>query len=140
MRKRTLAREFALQVLYQIDITGDAPDKSLGSFWTMTPEKKQPPQDTREFTEELVRGVRENVEMIDQRISSYAENWELSRMAVVDRNILRMGSYELLFRTDIPPKVSINEAVDLAKKYSGEQASKFVNGILDKIKTEKKEQ
>jgi transcription antitermination factor NusB len=79
----------------------------------------------------------DNMKAIDEKISGFAENWQLKRMAVVDRNILRMSGYELLFRDDIPPKVAINEAVELAKKYSGPEAGKFVNAILDKIKSEK---
>ena len=78
----------------------------------------------------------ENLEEIYKKIIQYATNWRLERMAHVDRNILRLGSYELIFRKDIPPKVSINEAVELAKKFSGPEAGKFVNGILDKIKLE----
>jgi transcription antitermination factor NusB len=136
MRKRSLAREFALQVLYQIDITGDTWNLSLENFWAMNAEKEAS-DDIKGFTAELVKGVADNLKTIDERISSYATNWELKRMAVVDRNILRLGSYELLLREDIPPKVSINEAVELAKKYSGVAAGKFVNGILDKIKSEK---
>jgi N utilization substance protein B len=91
-----------------------------------------------DFSSQLVQGVAENLEKIDKKISEYATNWRLERMAYVDRNILRLGSYELLFREDIPPKVSINEAVELAKKFSSQEASKFVNGILDKIKSEHK--
>ncbi|HOW42522.1 MAG TPA: transcription antitermination factor NusB [Candidatus Omnitrophota bacterium] len=133
MRKRTLARELALQVLYQMDITRQDPPTALQHFWLMT-EFKEVEDEVRKFTEELVLGVTEHLEPIDAKIAEYATNWELSRMAVVDRNVLRLGSCELLFRTDIPPKVSINEAVELAKKFSGVQAGKFVNGILDKIK------
>ncbi len=135
MRKRSLAREYALQVLYQIDITHDTPDVSLEKFWQNF--EKEVSDEIKNFTEELVKGVVQNLKTINEKITKYATNWELSRMAVVDRNILRMGCYELLWRADIPPKVSINEAVELAKKYSGVQAGKFVNGILDKIKSEK---
>jgi transcription antitermination factor NusB len=90
------------------------------------------------LSRELVDGVAQHLEEIDAKIASYAANWELERMAVVDRNVLRMGSFELLYRQDIPPKVSINEAVELAKKFSGLASGKFVNGILDKIKQETK--
>jgi len=137
MRKRTRSREFALQILYQIDITRDIYAASLGSFWQEHSEEAINAE-IKEFTSELVRGVAENLETIDKNISNYATNWDLNRMAVIDRNILRLGSFELMFREDIPPKVSINEAVELAKKYSGPEASKFVNGILDKIKSERK--
>lgn len=135
MRKRTQAREFALQILYQIDITHDDCDASLDSFWQSHEEESD--KELRDFTAMLVKGVNENLSTIDAKISQYAANWKLERMAVVDRNILRMSCFELLFRDDIPPKVSINEAVELAKKYSGLEAGKFVNAILDKIKLEK---
>lgn len=136
MRRRTQAREFALQVLYQIDITSDGSDISLNNFW-QSQEEGAVDQESKNFTELIVRGVAENLEVIDAKIARYATNWQLKRMAVVDRNVLRMGCFELMFRDDIPPKVSINEAVELAKKYSGQEAGKFVNAILDKIKLEK---
>lgn len=136
MRKRTQAREFALQVLYQADITRENYDLSLSNFW-QAHEDERIDKELKDFTIGLVKGVEDNLEAIDAKISQYAANWQLQRMAVVDRNILRMSSYELIFRDDIPPKVSINEAVELAKKYSGAEAGKFVNAILDKIKLEK---
>jgi len=136
MRKRSRSREFALQVLYQIDITHDEPLVCLDNFWQSNFELKIEAE-IKNFTDELVKGVIENLNTIDAKISQYAANWRLERMAVVERNILRLASYELLFRDDIPPKVAINEAVELAKKYSSLEAAKFVNGILDKIKAEK---
>lgn len=135
MRKRTKARELALQVLYKIDVTSDAVDKALAEFWTDVETEVEP--DIKEFTGRLVTGVVQNLSVIDESISQFAQNWQLSRMAVVDRNILRIGCFELRFCDDVPPKVSINEAIDLAKKYSGAEAGKFVNGILDKIKSSK---
>ncbi len=136
MRKRTRAREFSLQILYQMDITGDDYQDALNNFWQAHVDEMIEAE-VKGFTSELVKGVAENLEVIDVKISQYATNWQLKRMAVVDRNILRLGSFELIFRPDIPPKVSINEAVELAKKYSDPDASKFVNGVLDKIKLEK---
>ena len=94
-------------------------------------------QQVKNFASEIVKGITDNLEAIDTKIAQYATNWQLKRMAVVDRNILRMSCYELMFRDDIPPKVSINEAIELAKKYSSPEAKKFVNGILDKIKSER---
>jgi N utilization substance protein B len=135
MRKRTYARELTLQMLYQIDITHDAPEAVLSNFWQT--QEKPAQEQVKNFSAELVKGVMQNLAVIDAKISEYATNWQLKRMAVVDRNILRLSCYELLFREDIPPKVSINEAVELAKKYSGQEAGKFVNGILDRIKIEK---
>jgi transcription antitermination factor NusB len=136
MRKRTRAREFALQVLYQVDITRDNYAACLDNFWQAYSQENIE-ESLKNFTIDLVKGVAENLPQIDTKISQYATNWQLQRMAVVDRNILRMSCFELLFRDDIPPKVSINEAVELAKKYSGLEAGKFVNAILDKIKLEK---
>ncbi|MDD5155498.1 MAG: transcription antitermination factor NusB [Candidatus Omnitrophica bacterium] len=134
MRKRTYARELALQMLYQVDITHEPPEAVLNNFWQSQENPIQ--EQVRDFSAEIVKGVTQNLAMIDAKISEYATNWQLKRMAVVDRNILRLSCYELIFRQDIPPKVSINEAVDLAKKYSGQEAGKFVNGVLDRIKTE----
>jgi len=136
MRKRTRAREFALQILYQMDITRDNCDVSLEHFWEAL-SQEHIEAELKDFTTELARGVAAHLSQIDTKISQYATNWQLKRMAVVDRNILRLSCFELIFRDDIPPKVSINEAVELAKKYSGLEAGKFVNAILDKIKLEK---
>jgi len=138
MRKRSLSRELALQVLYQIDITRDLYTTTLENFWKMDHENDIS-DEIKAFTEDLVKGVSDNIKAIDAKIAGYATNWELTRMAVVDRNILRMAGFELVFRKDIPPKVAINEAVELAKKYSGVASGKFVNGILDKIKSERPE-
>ena len=136
MRKRTKAREYALQILYAIDITKDDPKSCIEHFWEGNNEVES---DIREFSESLVLGVAEKKDEIDKMISTYATNWQLERMAVIDRNVLRFAAYELLFMKDIPPKVSINEAIDIAKKFGGNDSGKFVNGILDKInKTEPK--
>jgi N utilization substance protein B len=135
MRKRSRAREFALQVLYQIDITRDNHELALSNFWQAHSDENIE-EGIKEFTSLLVSGVANNLAQIDAKISQYASNWELGRMAVVDRNIMRMGCFELIFRQDIPPKVSINEAVELAKRYSGSEAGKFVNAILDQVKQE----
>lgn len=132
MRKRTKAREYALQLLYKYDITREAPG-DLQSFWA---DQDEVSEDIRDFTEKLISGTLENLDAIDKKIAGFATNWQLKRMAVVDRNVLRIGSFELIYLKDIPAKVSINEAVDLAKKYSGEEAGKFVNGILDRIREE----
>jgi transcription antitermination factor NusB len=137
MRKRSQGRELALQILYQLDITHEGFEQAVRMFWEMDA-NRDCSEEVRSFADELVKGVLANCKAIDDMIAGYATNWELDRMAVVDRNILRLSAYELMIRSDIPPKVSINEAVELAKKYSGIQASKFVNGILDKIKSEKK--
>jgi transcription antitermination factor NusB len=129
MRKRTRSRELALQMLYQADLMASEPAKILKSFW----KSHVVPEDIKEFAERLVQGAHAHTQLIDKIIEKYAENWTLGRMAVIDRNIIRMSSFEMLYMDDIPPKVSINEAVELAKKYGDEQSGSFVNGILDKI-------
>ncbi|MFH0840260.1 MAG: transcription antitermination factor NusB [Candidatus Omnitrophota bacterium] len=130
MRKRTKAREYALKVLYQIEMTKDGYADALKSFWERESEKED---SIGEFAGQLVKGVVENMKEIDATITKYATNWQIDRMAVVDRNILRIAAFEILHLDDIPPKVSINEAVDIAKKYGDKDSGKFVNGVLDKI-------
>jgi N utilization substance protein B len=130
MRKRSIARDCALKILYQVEIMKRPYDKALPSFWEQ--ENEHTP-DIREFAEQIIEGIYKNLEPIDLKISEYATNWQIRRMAVIDRNILRMGLYELKYASGIPPKVAINEAVELAKKYGDLESSKFVNGILDKI-------
>ncbi len=132
MRKRTRAREFALKALYQIEMTKDDCPDSLDTFWS----DHKAEEDVKEFAAGLVSGTMENLKKIDEVIARHTDNWEISRMAKVDRNIIRVAAYELLFRDDIPPKVSINEAVDIAKKYGDMESGKFVNGVLDSIKGE----
>ncbi|HSV43319.1 MAG TPA: transcription antitermination factor NusB [Candidatus Bathyarchaeia archaeon] len=134
MRKRTLAREYALTIFYQKDITRFDIQVVVDNFWK---NEEKADSEVKKFTERLVFGVNQNLDVIDEKISAYATNWQLKRMAIIDRNILRLGLFELLFAEDIPPKVTINEAVELAKKFGDVESSKFVNGILDKIhKTE----
>lgn len=135
MRKRTLAREYALKILYQAEMTRREIAVAGRQFWDGQEDIIEPP--VREFADRLTAGVEVKLQDIDDKISRYAANWQLKRMAVIDRNILRLGVYELLYTSDIPPKVTINEAVELAKKYGDLESGKFVNGILDKIhKTE----
>lgn len=132
MRKRTFARECALKILYRIEISRESVDLSFDDFWSKMAESID--KESRGFTEVLVRGAYDNLAAIDEIISKYTDNWNISRMAVIDRNIMRMSVYEMLYRDDIPPNVSINEAIELAKKYGDVDSGKFVNGILDKIK------
>ena len=151
MRKRTRAREFALQLLYELDIAQSEKEleETLEDFWkdrsdlaltspekmALEDDKKEP--EVRQYTEKLVRGTLAKRPQIDPTIERFAENWEMTRMACVDRNILRLATYEILHVDDIPVKVAINEAVELAKRYGEQDSSKFVNGILDRIaKTE----
>ena len=130
MRKRTKARESALKILYAIDITGDEPKKCIDNYWKDNEENET---EVKAFANALVLGAFNNIKEIDSVISECATNWQLKRMAVVDRNILRFATYELLFADEIPPKVTINEAIDIAKRYGDSESGKFVNGVLDKI-------
>jgi N utilization substance protein B len=130
--KRRRSREYALQVLYQLEISeGDA-------FQTLTRSRENfPPKvEDDEFTEFIVLGVKKHLEEIDRLIKKYSEHWRLDRIALIDRNILRMAIFELLFCEKIPPKVTINEAIDLAKRYGSEESGSFINGILDRIQNE----
>ena len=128
MRKRTLSREFALKALYQHDVREELTEEKLEAL----AESEALPE-VPEFGRELTQGVLERQESLDEIIQETAENWRLDRMPIVDRNILRLATYELLFRDDTPPKVTINEAIELAKKFSTENSPMFVNGVLDKI-------
>ena len=129
MRKRTQARESALQILYQRDLDPEPIETILNSFWEMNPA----PAEVRTYAERLVQGTLLHLPELDALLEKYTEHWDLHRMAVVDRNILRFATYELLYREEVPPKVVINEAINIAKKFSQEESGKFVNGILDKI-------
>jgi transcription antitermination protein NusB len=131
--KRRIARELAVQFLYQFDLSGGSLEEALPLFWDTQSEVGD---DGRKFAEELIHGVIQRKAAIDERISKYADNWDLPRIAAVDRNILRLAMYEMLFRDDIPPVVSINEAVDIAKKFSTHESGAFVNGILDRLKAD----
>ena len=130
IRKRTQAREFALQILYQHEMNPQPLEELLASFWE---ENATQPEEVRSFANFLVRGTLDHITEIDEVLARYTENWQLNRMAAIDRNIMRFAVFELLYVEDIPPKVSINEAVNIAKKFSQEESGKFVNGVLDKI-------
>jgi len=130
MRKRTQSREYALKILYQAELTRREIHLAAEKFWS---EFESIDKHVRSFSDRLTTGVEENRQKIDDKISEHATNWQLKRMAVIDRNVLRIGVFELVYASDIPPKVTINEAVELAKKYGDLESSKFVNGILDKI-------
>ncbi len=130
-RKRTQSRECALQILYQYEMNPEPMPEILKFFWSQQDEGFA--DDVRVFAEKLALGVMENLQEIDKVVEKYADNWELSRMAMIDRNVMRLATYELLYLADVPPKVTLNEAVNLAKKFSQEESGKFVNGILDKI-------
>jgi len=157
MGNRREARERAVQFLFQYDLNPpEGLDEALDQFWqtqrgsaiqaedagaTWGEPVELPPPSTEEagmrlFADPLIRGTLEHRVEIDAAIEKHVRNWSLSRMAAVDRNVLRLAVYEMLHREDIPPVVSINEAVDIAKKFSTHDSGKFVNGILDKVKGE----
>ena len=130
MGKRREGREAAVQYLVYRDLNrGSRPEETDG-FWELRPAG----QTTRNFAMGLVAGVIEHQAEVDERISRYLEHYELHRLAVVDRNVLRLAIYEMLHRADIPPVVSINEAIEVAKRFGAEESSRFVNGILDRVK------
>jgi N utilization substance protein B len=128
MTRRSKAREVALQMLYQMDL-----NPQVGADIVREMINEQIPDETAQrFAWSLFAGVMECRPMLDRRIQAVAENWSLDRMAPTDRNVLRIGAFELL-HTDTPPRVSIDEAIELAKRYGTAQSSQFVNGILDKL-------
>jgi len=129
VKKRTRARELALQFLYQLDLRGDGMLDEAREF--VAAEERD--AETTRFALKLVLGAHENRASIDQMIQAVAQNWNISRMAVVDRNVLRLATYELVHCPDVPPKVAINEAIELGKRYSTQNSGAFINGILDKI-------
>jgi transcription antitermination factor NusB len=130
MKKRTRARELALQFLYQLDLLGDGVLDDLSKFLRQEESDAQ----TCRFARRIVEGTHEHRAGIDETIQEVAQNWQISRMAVIDRNVLRLATFELLHCDDIPPKVAINEAIELGKRYSTANSGAFINGILDKIK------
>jgi len=133
MGRRRKAREIALQFLYQLDLVGDDdPSPHAPDFWVRHPVDAP----GREFAEDLVHGTKSNQREIDRIIGQCVEHWELDRMAVVDRNILRLAVYELGWSAEIPPKVIINEAIEMAKKFGSKDSSRFINGVLDRIHKE----
>ena len=126
---RRKARELAVQVLFSLDFGNQSPEQAFELICKNFDANKK----VREFSKELVLGVWENREKIDEEIRKVSKNWRLERMSRVDRAILRLATYELLFRDDIPPKVSINEAIELGKKFGDDNSYSFINGILDSI-------
>jgi N utilization substance protein B len=132
MGHRRKARELAIQILYQIEMKGSEPKEVLDLFW----KSEETLPDVRQFTTELVEGTYRNRKEIDQLIERHSIHWRLSRMAAVDRNILRLGIYELLYLHDVPTSVTLNEAIEIAKKFGTEDSSAFINGILDNVAKE----
>lgn len=136
MGKRRKARESALQILYELEFDNADADQAIDLFW----QKKRVPEETKEYARWLVKGILSEQKEVDEAIQSVSEHWRISRMTLVDRNILRLAAFELLHAKNIAPAIVINEAIEIAKKFSGPEGATFVNGILDalrkKIETE----
>jgi len=130
VRKRTRARELALQFLYAVDLREDGRSLEVDPFLRMQTKDDE----IYLFATGLVNGCLAHLEQIDGEIQRIAENWDLSRLAPIDRNILRIGAHEILHRADIPPQVTLNEAIELAKLFSTRNSGGFVNGILDRLR------
>src|SRR5436305_4014347 len=132
MGRRREARQAALQYHFWRDMQhGDSPEK-MEDFWEFLPSKPR----VREFAQPLIDGMNAHLAEIDERIRRYAENYEFRRIAAVDRNVLRLAIYEMLFRDDIAPVVSINEAIQLAKKFGGAESGRFVDGMRERVRKE----
>ena len=161
MATRRQGREWALQMLFQADLNpGLDIDAAIPKFWrqqwtcqieeaekqdaeveqdlSKAVEDRVAPQKIRLFTEKLVRGVLGHLDEVDEKIKSYTQNWPLHRMGSVERNVLRLAFYEMLYCADVPPAVVLNEAIDLAKYFSNADAGRFVNGVLDRLNKELK--
>ncbi len=134
MGKRRKARESTLQILFQLEFNDSDVDKVFRFYW----KDKKATKDIKEYCRWLIKGVIAHRESIDQSIQSVSKRWRLSRMPVVDRNILRMAVFELLYEEDVEHAIVINEAIEIAKKYSGEQAAMFINGVLDTLSKKNK--
>jgi len=131
LRKRRKSREFALQVLFQLNITKQDPIKAFAQS-----KENFSKEESDEFAEQIVLGVQKHLQEIDRLIEKYSENWRLDRISLIDRNILRMAIFELLYCEEIPPKVTLNEAIDLGKRFGTDDSGSFINGILDRIQNE----
>lgn len=129
MGMRRKGRELALQALYQVDFSTDDPRRAVQVFW----EHCDAPDDARTFGEDLVGGVLSEQSRIDELIGGSSDNWRLERLSHVDRNILRVATYELLCRRDVPASVAIDEAIEIAKRFGSDESPTFVNGVLDHI-------
>jgi N utilization substance protein B len=131
---RRQAREWTVQFLFQTEFNPADLDQALIDFWN--DEEKKPAVRDQTYVNEVVRGVLEKQRDIDRTISKYTQNWDVDRLGVLDRIVMRVAVYEMLFRSDIPPVVSINEAVEIAKAYISKESGRFVNGVLDRIQKE----
>ena len=130
MGRRRKAREETLRILFRLEFGNKQIEKTLNQYW----ESRKTPEEIKEYSTWLVNGITSDQTKIDNIIQKVSEHWRISRMALVDRNILRMAVFELLYEKNIAPAIIINEAIEIAKKYSGDEAATFVNGILDAIR------
>jgi N utilization substance protein B len=130
MGTRRQARELAMQALFYMDIRKDASEETLENFYGCFCSSKK----SKPFFRKLVNGVLETKHQIDALVERFSQNWNISRMSCVDRNVMRIAVYEMLYCDDIPPKVSINEAVDIGKKFGTQESGAFINGIMDSIR------
>ncbi len=135
---RRRARAAALQMLYQMEIGRAGPYEAIATYWPSRDPDEDLDEELRAFANALVRGTTERVEQIDGLLRAHAQNWRVERMAVIDRLVLRLGAYELLADPNVPAKVVINEALELARTYTGDEAVAFVNGVLDSVRKELK--
>jgi N utilization substance protein B len=135
MGRRRKARECALQVLYELEFQKEGVDEVLKDYWS----RRREPKEIKEYCDWLVRGVWNERPKLDTSIQEVSEHWRLARMAVVDRNILRLAAYELEAEPHLEPAIIINEAIEIAKKFSGEEAAHFVNGLLDALRKKRGE-
>ena len=136
MPSRHRARERALQILFEWDARKEPVEDAIASFYgTLYSEQSETKPAPDEFVERLVKGVVENIAEIDRRLAQHAEHWRIERMPAVDRNVLRMAIYEMM-ALDTPPAVAIDEAIELARRFSGEESVQFVNGVLDAARRE----
>jgi transcription antitermination protein NusB len=133
---RRRAREAALQMLYQGEVGRTGAYEAIATYWPARDPEEALPEDAREFANGIVRGTLTRVEEIDRLLAAHAQNWRVERMAVLDRLVLRMATYELLSDPQTPAKVVINEAIELARRYTGDEAVAFVNGVLDAVRKE----
>ena len=130
MGQRRRGRECALQMLYRIDMTGSSAEQVFRDFWAGQPAEEE----VQRFAERLVCGVLEARDRLDGIVAESAQHWRLERMAVVDRNVLRMAVYEILLEADTPVIVAIDEAIEVAKRFGGPESGRFINGILDDVR------
>jgi transcription antitermination protein NusB len=132
--ERHRAREAALQMLYQWEVGRASAHEAVVTYWPAREADESVPEETRAFANALMRGTIERVKEADELIAAHARNWRVERMAVIDRLVLRLAIYELLTEEDTPAKVIINEALELARTFSGEEPVPFINGILDAVR------